>query len=144
LCLAGLATVIPKTGADELRPYTVTKDAIERPLTAQPGDAARGRAIVTDRQTGLCLLCHTGPFPEQRFQGTLAPDLRGTGSRMSEGQIRLRIIDSAKLNTETIMPAYYRIDGRTRVGSPWQGKPILNEQQIEDVVAYLTTLKDEP
>lgn len=142
-CLAGLAVVTAKARTDELRPFTVTQDAIEQPLTAQRGDATRGRAIVTDRQTGLCLLCHTGPFPEQRFQGTLAPDMRGAGSRLTEGQIRLRIVDSSKLNAETIMPAYYRIDDRTRVGSSWQGKPILNEQQIEDVVAFLTTLKDE-
>lgn len=121
--------------------FTITGDAIPQPLTGAKGDSARGRAIVTDRQKGLCLLCHTGPFPEQRFQGTLAPDLGQAGTRLSEGQLRLRLVDSSKVNPDTIMPAYYRIDGLTRVGAAWQGKPILTAEQIEDVVAFLATLK---
>jgi sulfur-oxidizing protein SoxX len=128
-------------GADELRPFKIIGDAIVEPL-APRGDAARGRAIVVDRQKGLCLLCHTGPFPDQRFQGTLAPSLAGTGTRWSEGQLRLRLVDSGKLNPATIMPAYYRVDGFTRVGSAWQNKPVLTAPQIEDVVAFLVTLKD--
>ena len=113
-----------------------------RTADGRAGDAARGRAIVADRQKGLCLLCHSGPFPEQRFQGTLAPDLAGAGARWSEGQLRLRLVDSSKLNPATIMPAYYRIDGLTRVGAAWRDKPILTAEEIEDVVAFLATLKD--
>jgi len=116
-------------------------DAIEQPLTGVPGDAARGRAIVADRQRGLCLLCHRGPFPEERFQGDLAPDLAGAGARWSEGQLRLRLVDSRRLNPQTIMPAYFSIDHLERVGSAWQGKPLLGAQQIEDVVAFLRTLQ---
>lgn len=127
--------------ADELRPFRITGDAIVEPL-APRGDAMAGRAIVVDRQKGLCLLCHTGPFPDQRFQGTLAPSLAGAGARWNEGQLRLRLVDSGKLNPATIMPAYYRIDGFTRVGSAWQDKPVLSAAQIEDVVAFLMTLKD--
>jgi sulfur-oxidizing protein SoxX len=133
---------ITTVNADELRPFKITGDAIVESLSGTRGDAARGRAIVADRQKGLCLLCHTGPFPEQRFQGTLAPDLRGTGARWSEGQLRLRLVDSAKLNEATIMPSYYRNNGFTRVGAAWQDKPILTAEQIEDVVAFLVTLKD--
>jgi sulfur-oxidizing protein SoxX len=129
------------TSAEDLRPFKITGDAIVEPL-APRGDAARGRAIVVDRQKGLCLLCHTGPFPDQRFQGTLAPSLAGTGARWSESQLRLRLVDSGKLNPATIMPAYYRVDGFTRVGSAWQNKPVLTAAQIEDVVAFLVTLKD--
>lgn len=128
--------------ADKLHAFRIADDAIIEPLGGAKGDAARGRAIVVDRQKGLCLLCHTGPFPEQRFQGTLAPDLRGTGSRWSEGQLRLRLVDSSKLNPATIMPSYYRTHGFTRVGSAWQGKPVLSAEQIEDVLAFLVTLKD--
>jgi sulfur-oxidizing protein SoxX len=113
-------------------------------LTGAPGDPTRGRAIVADRQKGLCLLCHTGPFPEQRFQGDLAPDLRGAGSRWSEGQLRLRLVDGSRLNPDTVMPSYYRIDGLMRVGRLWAGKPVLTAEQIEDVVAFLATLKDPP
>jgi sulfur-oxidizing protein SoxX len=118
-----------------------TDDAIEQPLADQPGDAARGRAIVANRQLGLCLLCHTAPIPEERFQGNLAPDLAGAGARWSEAQLRLRLVDSRRVNPRTIMPPYYRSEGLTRVGSPWQGKTVLAAQQIEDVVAYLRTLQ---
>src|SRR5262245_19508318 len=76
------------------RRYTVVGNEIPQPLTGTRGDAARGRTIVGNRQVGLCLLCHSGPFPEEKFQGTLAPDLKGAGSRWNEGQLRLRIVDS--------------------------------------------------
>jgi sulfur-oxidizing protein SoxX len=117
-------------------------DGIPRSLTGSKGDPARGRAIVANRQVGLCLLCHSGPFPEERFQGDLAPDLRGAGSRWSEAELRLRLVDSAQINAGSIMPAYYKTDGLMRVAPAWRGKTILSAEQIEDVVAYLTTLKD--
>ncbi len=128
--------------ADELRPYTVVGDAIPQSLTGTPGDPVRGRAIVVARQN-TCLLCHSGPFPEEKFQGNLSPDLKGTGSRWSEGELRLRLVDAAKLNAATIMPSYYRVDGLTRVAAPFRGKPILTAGQIEDVVAFLKTLRDD-
>ena len=128
--------------AQELRPTTVVGDAIPASLTGAPGDAERGLKIVTNRQVGLCLLCHSGPYPQDRFQGNLAPDLKGAGARWSEGQLRLRIVDAARLNPQTIMPPYYRVDGLTRVAAGFRGKPILTAEQIEDVVAYLMTLKD--
>src|SRR6185436_439922 len=106
------------------------------------GDAEKGRAIVASRQVGLCLLCHSGPFPEERFQGNLAPSLAGAGSRWSEGQLRLRIADSSRINPATIMPAYHRTDGFTRVAPAFKDKPVLSAQQIEDVVAFLMTLKN--
>src|SRR3954468_12883927 len=125
-----------------LLPYTVVGDAIPAPLTGTPGDPGRGRVIVTSRQRGLCLLCHSGPFPEERFQGDLAPSLAGVGSRLSEGQIRLRLVDSRKLDPDTIMPSYYRTDGLNRVGAAWRDKPVLTAEEIEDVVAFLATLRD--
>jgi L-cysteine S-thiosulfotransferase len=118
------------------------QDSIPASLTGGKGDPARGRAIVTNRSLGLCLLCHSGPFPEERFQGNLAPDLAGAGKRSSEDQLRLRIVDSSRINPATIMPAYHRADGLTRVAPAWRDKPILTAEQIEDVVAFLTTLKD--
>src|SRR5436305_12881590 len=129
----------PQTG---LRPYVVVGDAIPASLTGERGDPARGRTIVSNRQVGLCILCHTGPFPEEKFQGTLAPELSGAGNRWSEGQLRLRIVDSSRFKTDTIMPAYYKIEGLTRVAPAFAGKTVLSAVQIEDVVAYLVTLRD--
>jgi sulfur-oxidizing protein SoxX len=117
-------------------------DAMPDSLTGARGDPARGRAIVADRQVGLCLLCHSGPFPEERFQGDLAPDLRGTGRRWSEGQLRLRIVDPGQVNPATIMPAYHRTAGLVRVAPAYRGMPVLSAGQIEDVVAFLMTLRD--
>ena len=125
-----------------LPPYSVVGDAIPASLTGAAGDPARGRAIVVDRRLGACLLCHTGPFPEERFQGTLAPDLSGAGSRWSAGQLRLRLVDETRLDPDTIMPPYYRVGGLTRVGEAWRGKPMLTAAQIEDVVVFLMTLRD--
>ena len=125
-----------------LRPFTVVGDAIPASLTGQPGSRQEGEKIVTNRQVGLCLLCHSGPYPQERFQGTLAPDLKGAGTRSTEGQLRLRIVDASRINPETNMPPYYRVDGLNRVSPGFRGKPILTAEQIEDVVAYLMTLKD--
>ena len=119
----------------------VADDSLPSPLEGATGDAARGKAIVLNRQVGLCLLCHSGPFPEERFQGDLAPNLGGVGSRLSEAQIRLRIVDASRVNPKTIMPAYYRTEGLTRVAPSQRGKTVLSAQQIEDVVAFLVTLK---
>ena len=125
-----------------LRAFTVVGDAIPASLTGTSGDPARGRPIVLDRQLGACLLCHTGPFPEEKFQGTLAPDLSGAGSRWSAGQLRLRLVDPTRVNPDTLMPPYYRVEGLARIGTAWRGEPILTAGQIEDVVSFLSTLGD--
>lgn len=116
--------------------------AIPKSLTGKPGDVERGRAIVVDRRVGLCVLCHSGPFPNVKMQGTLAPDLAGSGSRWTEGQLRLRMVDASLINPETIMPPYYRVDRLDRVLGKYRNKPVLSAPQIEDVVAYLKTLKE--
>ena len=108
---------------------------------ALAGDPEKGRAIVANRQLGLCLLCHSGPFPEERFQGNLAPDLRGVGARLNAEQIRQRLIDPARFNPDTIMPAYSKTEGLVRVVPSLRGKTLLSAEQIDDVVAYLVTLK---
>ena len=126
---------------DALEHYTVVGDAIPKSLTGRPGNPVNGRAIVVRRES-TCLLCHSGPFPDQRFQGDLSPSLNGTGSRWSEGELRLRMVDASRLNPATIMPSFYRIDGLIRVASNFRGKPVLTAEQIEDVVAFLMTLKE--
>ena len=143
---AAIAVILVALGggasAEELRSYQIVGDAVPSSLTGTPGDAARGRSIVVNRTVGLCLLCHSGPFPEERFQGNLAPDCKEAGAHWSAAELRLRIIDSHKLNAETIMPAYYALDGLNRVAPAYRGKPILTAEQIEDVVAFLVTLRD--
>ncbi|CCD92224.1 putative cytochrome c, soxX protein [Bradyrhizobium sp. ORS 375] len=127
--------------AQTLARYAIVGDGIPEPLTGQPGDPTRGRALVLARSS-TCILCHFGPFPEARFQGDLAPSLAGAGSRSTPAQLRLRLVDASQVNPDTIMPSYYRIDGLTRVGSAWRDKPILSAEQIEDIVAYLATLRE--
>ena len=121
----------------------VTGDAVVQSLTGSVGDPARGRAIIADRQKGFCLLCHGGPFPEEPLQGNLAPSLEGAGSRWNEGQLRLRLMDNKRVNPESIMPAYHRIEGLNRVGATWRDRPILSAVEIEDVLAFLMGLKAE-
>jgi sulfur-oxidizing protein SoxX len=111
------------------------------PLTAQPGDPAQGRRIVENRAVSACLLCHAGPFPEPHLQGTIGPSLDGVGDRLSVGRIRLQLVDARKLNPDTVMPPYYVTDGLNRIGRQWQGRPALSAQQIEDVVAFLASLR---
>ena len=137
----GLLALPCPAHAEDLRPYAITGDAIPQPLTTARGDATRGRALVVERSS-TCILCHNGPFPEQKFQGDLAPSLAGTGSRWSEGQLRLRLVDASSLNAATIMPSYYRVEGLTRIAPAWRGRPILSAEQIEDIVAYLVTLRE--
>ena len=138
----GVSLALPGfAGAQDLRGIVVRGDSNPASLTGAPGDPQRGRAIVINRQN-TCILCHAGPFAEAKTQGDLAPSLAGVGNRWSEGQIRLRLIDASRFNPATIMPSYYRVDGLERVGRAWRGKPILSAEQIEDVVAYLMTLRE--
>lgn len=140
--LALVATICASASAQEtMVPFAVIGDAIPKSLTGKPGDPANGRALVVKRET-TCLLCHAGPFPDQRFQGNLSPDLTGTGSRWTEGELRLRMVDATRLNEASIMPSFYRVDGLNRVARNLRGKPILSAEEIEDVVSFLMTLKD--
>ena len=131
--VAGCATPAPS-------PYVVTGDAIPAPLTAESGDPARGRSVVAGRDAN-CLLCHAVPETGERFMGNLAPPLTAVGARYGAGQLRLRIVDSSLVNRETIMPAYFRVTGLSQVAAAYRGHPILSAQQVEDVVAYLQTLR---
>ena len=120
----------------------VVGDGIPAPLTSTTGNAARGRSIVVNRQVGLCLLCHSGPFDDERAQGNLAGNLSGAGSRWTAAQLRLRVADARRLDPDGLMPSLHRAAGQQRVGAAWQGRPVLDAQQVEDVVAFLLTLKD--
>ena len=141
MLLAVLLAAGAAAGAQGVVPYTVQGDGIPQPLAGLRGDAQRGRAIVASRQQGLCLLCHAAPIPEERFQGDLAPDLAGAGARHTPAQLRLRVVDPRALNPSSFMPAFHAATQPSRVGAAWAGKPILSAQQVEDVVAWLATLR---
>jgi L-cysteine S-thiosulfotransferase len=135
-CTAALAAVL--TGAAFAMGLA---DQALTPLTSEPGDIARGREVVLKQEKGNCILCHAVPEPSVRFSGDLGPPLHSVGSRLSTGQLRFRVIDSSRLNPDTVMPAYHRSENLKRVAPQFQGLPILSAQEIEDLVAYLSSLK---
>jgi sulfur-oxidizing protein SoxX len=137
------ATLWPTTqaAAQPVTDYRIDNGEIRSPLAGLRGDPVRGRAIVLNNNEGACLLCHTVPDSGAAFMGNLGPPLAGTGARLGAGALRLRMVDSTRINPQSIMPAYHRVDGLQRVGAAWRGKPVLTAQQVEDVVAYLQGLK---
>jgi L-cysteine S-thiosulfotransferase len=110
-------------------------------LTSEPGDINRGRDVVLKAEKGNCILCHAVPEPSVRFSGDLGPPLHGVGARLSSAQLRFRVIDASRLNADTVMPAYHRSENLKRVAPQFQGLPILSAQEVEDLVAYLSSLK---
>jgi sulfur-oxidizing protein SoxX len=125
-----------------LLPFEIRGDAIPEPLGGLTGDAERGKAIVLDRRRGNCLICHAFPIEGEPFQGEIGPPMTGVASRLTKGQIRLRLIDQSRLNPETIMAPFYRVEGLTNVAPEYEGRPALDAQEIEDVVAYLAGLTE--
>lgn len=120
--------------------YRIDGGAIREPLISSAPDAERGRKVLVSRESN-CILCHAAPETGERFFGNLAPPLSGIGARLTAAQMRARIVDPYYFNKDSIMPAYYRTDGLNRVAENLRGKPVLNAEQIEDVIAYLLTLK---
>jgi len=141
---AGLTVVVPlmlASPATALETYTIVGDAIPAPLGGKIGDADRGRAIVLDRTQGNCLICHQVPEPNEPFQGTIGPGLAGVATRLDPGQLRLRLVDAAALNPQTVMPPYFRTEGLADVAPAFRDRPALTAQEIEDVVTYLASLR---
>lgn len=121
----------------------VVGDSIPRPLTDALGDVARGRDVFFSRERGNCIVCHVIAESDEASQGNVGPSLRGVADRLSAGQMRLRLVDGRRLNPASLMPAYHRVDGLKRVAAPYAGKPVLTAQEIEDVIAFLATLRDD-
>ena len=105
------------------------------------GDAARGAALVASRSQGLCVLCHALPGQLPAHQGTLGPPLDGVGARLDADALRQRLLAPERFNPDTVMPAYGRSEGLVQVAAALRGKPLLAPAQIDDVVAYLATLR---
>lgn len=147
VAIAATLAFFPLTGAAEdvpappaLVPFTVVADGIPTPLTSQPGDPAAGRAVVEDRKLGNCLSCHAFPLAAPD-QGNVGPDLHGVGARLTPAELRLRVVNMKLIDPQTIMPAYYRVAGLHDVGTAFAGRTILTAQQVEDLVAFLATIK---
>ena len=141
LLLAGPLAGGPAGGAEGPSGVAVVRDAIPRSLTGRPGDAARGREIGFGRDRGNCPVCHVMPAPDERLHGNVGPSLEGVAGRLTEGQMRLRLVDGRRLNPASPMPSYYRLDGQKRVAAAYAGKTVLTAEEIEDVLAYLMTLR---
>lgn len=139
LVLLGLAAA---AAGQEVAPFVVSGGVVAAPLGGLAGSAERGGRIVRNRETANCLICHTIPDPTEAFMGEVGPPLAGVGARLAPGQIRLRLIDPTLANPDAVMPAYHRTAGLVHVDARWRGRPVLSAQDIEDVVAYLSALKE--
>ncbi|MEO8752035.1 MAG: sulfur oxidation c-type cytochrome SoxX [Casimicrobiaceae bacterium] len=129
------------TAADAMPSYRVVGDGIPDPLAPGAADAAHGRALIVQRDAANCVLCHAVPDPAVRFSGDVGPSLAGVGARLSAPQLRLRVSDNLRVNPATVMPSYYKVAGLDRVAAQYEGKPVLSAQDVEDIVAYLATLR---
>jgi L-cysteine S-thiosulfotransferase len=140
-----LSTALAGEGSQTPAPYytwQVTNYAINEALGGLTGNAERGRAIAGSQSRGNCLACHVLPIPEEEFFGNLGPPLTGIGARLPTGMIRLHVVDQSYFNPETVMPGYYRPPQQlNRVAKGLEGQTWLTAQEIEDVVAYLASLK---
>lgn len=144
MCATGaVAAPEPSTSTTVSLPLSlhVVGDGIPEPLASERGDVSRGRALLVARESANCVLCHAVPDPAVRFSGDVGPSLSGVGARLTVAQLRLRVADNMRVQPRTIMPSYYKVDGLDRVAEPFRGKPILSATEIEDVVAYLATLR---
>ncbi len=142
--LAGIAPAAAQTAAPPaLVNFEIKDQGIPVSLTGAKGDPKKGEAVVINRVQGNCLACHVvTALAREPFHGNTGPTLDGVAGRLSEGEIRLRLVDGTKVNPETMMPSFYRVEGFNRVLPNFRGKPVLSAEQVEDVVAYLLTLKD--
>ena len=143
LVAQGAAAEVKKVHEKGLKPYEIVDGiSIPKPLTDKPGDPKRGAKLVVARKKGNCLACHKiQQLKDYPFHGNIGPELTDVANNMKEGEMRLRLVNPKVVNPDTIMPAFYRTEGLHRVMKKFQGKPVLTEQEIEDIIAFLKTLK---
>ncbi len=137
VCVAGLLLA----SCQSVATTPVNPDEIAAPLTNVPGDVARGKKLVVSREGGHCILCHAVPEADVPLTGNIAPPLNGVGGRLNAAQLRRRVVDITVIRPDATMPAFHRLDGLQKVAPEYQGKTVLGAQDVEDVVAYLGSLR---
>lgn len=138
---AGLASAMAFSADAGPAKYKVVDMEIKQSLTGKPGNVAKGRKTVFNRKTGNCLACHAiSDLSEQPFHGEVGPPLDGIGARASAGELRARLVDAKIFNPDTIMPSFHMLK-TNNILKKWKGKTIVSAQDVEDMVAYLLTLK---
>lgn len=144
LALLAYPTLLSANANEPLVPLgAISGDEIPSPLTSVTGDAELGRLVFVEREQGHCVLCHQVDGLDAEFQGDIGPRLSDVGSRLTPGQIRLRIVDYQEVLSGALMPSYFRIHDLNQVEDHYEGKPMLTAQQIEDLVAWLSTLRED-
>lgn len=140
-----LALVLPAAAETAPGSVEIVDGVIATPLTDVAGDPARGREWFAGRKLGNCLACHQNDdLSEEQFHGEVGPELNGVADRWSPEELRAIVVNSKQVfGDQTIMPAFYRDGGYFRVLGDFEGQPILDAQQVEDIVAYLMTLKEQ-
>lgn len=133
--------IVSASAAAVLPAYVIVGDGIPAPLAPDGGDPARGRALVVARDAANCVLCHAVSDPAIRFAGDVGPSLDGIARRFTVPQLRLRVVDDAKVNRTSVMPSYFKVAGLAQVAAPYVDKPILSAREVEDIVAWLATLR---
>jgi len=138
---AGFASA--QTVAPDMVSFT-DENAVEQSLTGKPGDPVAGSKVFANRKLGNCLACHANADQnDQPFHGEVGPELNGVADRWSEQELRAIVINSkVAFGNQTIMPSFYRQKNGARTMEKFEGKTILSAEQVEDVVAYLLTLKE--
>jgi sulfur-oxidizing protein SoxX len=134
LCCAVLA-ILPAMASAQAVDYKVEGDGIPKSLTGKPGVAARGKALLAKRDTANCLECHTIKDKDLAGGGTKGPALDGVGAALTPAQLRLSVVDIAQVNPKAGMPSFHKADAASKAG------PKLSPQEIEDIVAFLSSLK---
>ena len=140
LCLSAGGVVAQEPVKEPIK-VDIVNDSLPKSLTGTPGDAAAGKKVFLTRTLGNCLACHqVTRLKSEEFHGEFGPSLDGVASRYTEAQLRLIVADPKRIFTDTVMPAFFRNDGLSRVRPEFVGKSILTAAQVEDVVAFLKNL----
>ena len=144
--MIGFAITIGLPGQSKAAEFSLAKfrvgDGIPKSLTGKPGNAKKGRSTAINRKKGNCLACHSMPVPEMADHGNIGPNLAGVGSNYTVAELRLRLVSAKTISPDTVMPSYYMKTGFNRVQKKWRGKTVISAQDVEDILAYLVTLKD--